>query len=312
MLLSHLTPRYLEWLQFGREIPVTAQTLKTAKRNLSSVFKYLGDFEIQDLNQDEVSILRKIMLERGNSFATIRKILIQIRSVLRYAQDIEKLPVLHPLEIKLPKATKKVIQYLHLDELATLIEAINPNSLCGIRLAAFLAIALDTGIRVSEILALNRDSIDFTRCTATIIGKGRKEQVIFFHPWSLETVKTYLNLRTDDHPALFVNHDQGAISRCTVDGIDRYFNRLSQKLNIDVHPHKLRKTAARAFYENSGDIYGVKNFLGHSNISTTLGHYIGEDLNKKQKDHYEFVHYGGIVESLASKPYALDSDVRMG
>ena len=121
--------------------------------------------------------------------------------------------------------------------------------------------------------------------------------MIFFHDWSLNTLKKYLDKRTDNNLALFVSHPKGKKpERWRDKRVRQYLTLLNEETGIYVTAHKLRRTAATHFRQNGGDIHDIQHFLGHSKITTTT-FYLGVNWDKIQKAHEKFIHYGNLTSS---------------
>jgi site-specific recombinase XerD len=129
-------------------------------------------------------------------------------------------------------------------------------------------------MRITEALNLDRDSIDRVRLEAVIIGKGNKQRTVFFTERGLRWIDSYLALRTDVEPALFVSLKN---TRLTLDTVEPMFRRIRCWSGLDkaVTPHMLRHTAATNLLRNGCPIGHIKEILGHENLMTTCRYYLG-------------------------------------
>lgn len=291
MLLNDLLQMYYKWLELGRGTPATNQTMVTARSMGKLFLKYLGNKNIQIINQDSVTELKQEMLSRSNCLRYIERNLIGFRMILKFARDELGLDVLDPKDVKLPKRTPHVVDYLSKSEVLDILEYVSKHTVAWKRIHALIAIILDSGMRISEVLSLNISSIDFKQRQAIVMGKGRKERIIFFHSWSLKIVQAYLKSRTDTNLALFVSHPLvGDCNRWNPKRVQQYFSMVSKATRIHITPHKLRRTSSTHFRHNGGDTHDIQHFLGHSKIETTE-YYLGVDWEKVREAHFKYVRY---------------------
>lgn len=133
---------------------------------------------------------------------------------------------------------------------------------------AIVHFLLSTGCRIGEVIACNRQDIDFQNMQVKVYGKGAKERYVYFDSVTSMHLKAYLDSRTDDNPALFVG--RGAI-RLSQSGHEARLKTLGKRCGVtDVFPHRFRHTFATVCVESGMDIYQVKALMGHSKIETTL------------------------------------------
>ncbi len=142
---------------------------------------------------------------------------------------------------------------------------------------AVVAGFLDSGMRISELLSLDRTSIDYGDGSAYITGKGGKMRKVFFRKWSMDWIQKYLAQRTDNHPALFVVHHPGyQMDRLRPEDVRKMLRRISKTLGFRVRPHALRRTFATLLHGNGVDIRFLQALLGHSSVQVTE-RYVGVD-----------------------------------
>lgn len=160
----------------------------------------------------------------------------------------------------------------------------------GLRFRVLVEVLLGSGMRISEALSLNRNSIDYDKGEAKIIGKGNKERTVFFNQRSMDWVKRYLSLRTDNEPPLFITQYKTRLSKVDVPG---YFKRYVKKSGITkkLTPHILRHTMATNLLFNGCPISHVKEILGHDRLETTCRYYLGLDKTKAKEAHGRFLNY---------------------
>lgn len=301
MELIGVIGKYSEWMQFGRQKPVTKQTIETIQKVMRVILASFGNCDVKKINEIMIMDLKRSMFNRGSSIAYVEKILIYVRSLLRYCQDVLKLKVMKPEDVKLPTREKKIPDYYTNDQILQIFQAIDISTFEGIRTVALICTILSTGMRISEVLSLKRTSIDRERRIAVVLGKGRKEGVVFFHRWCLTVIDKYLLARVDTNPMLFVaNNYHKRYNTLTPDTARNYLQELSKVVGFQICPHKLRRTAATCFRHNGGDIFDIQHFLRHSEITTTQS-YVGVDYRKVQHAHSQYLNYGPEIEEFFLK-----------
>ena len=138
-----------------------------------------------------------------------------------------------------------------------------------------------TGMRVGEMVLLNRNDIDFNERECVVFGKGNKERVVYFDARTKIHLKNYLQSRTDDNPALFVSL-KSPYNRMNIGGIETCLRRLGKQLGLQrVHPHKFRRTLATMAIDKGMPIEQLQQLLGHKRIDTTLQYAMVKQSNVK-------------------------------
>ncbi len=204
--------------------------------------------------------------------------LVALRGFLQYLskRDIPSLP---PNRIELPKTHRKQVTFLHVDEVDRLIEAIDTSDDAGLRDRAIIELLFSSGLRVSELVALNRDHVNTKRREFMVRGKGQKDRPIFISEEAAEHIENYLAVRVDNLIPLFISYSKntqtpntdGDYRRLTARSIQRVVSKYARRAGITKHvsPHTMRHSYATDLLMNGADIRSVQSMLGHSNISTT-------------------------------------------
>src|SRR5690606_35367219 len=190
-------------------------------------------------------------------------------------RDIESLS---PSKIELPKVSRKQVTFLHYDEVRRLIEQIDITSEQGLRDRAIVELLFSSGLRVSELVDLNRDHINIKRREFMVRGKGQKDRPVFISAATAERIQEYLSTRFDNLPPLFLSYSRnhtasmsGDYRRLSARSVQRLIARYARLAGITKHvsPHTMRHSFATDLLMNGADIRSVQSMLGHSNISTT-------------------------------------------
>ena len=204
--------------------------------------------------------------------------LIALRGFLKYLarRDIK---TLDPSLVDLPRATRKQVTFLHYDEVEDLLSAIPTDTESGLRDRAIIELLFSGGLRVSELINLNRDSINLDRREFIVRGKGKKDRPIFISETAANATHDYLATRSDSLPALFLNNSRnlnavdtsGNFRRLTPRSVQRIIEKYAKLAGITKHvtPHTLRHSFATDRLMNGADLRSVQAMLGHANISTT-------------------------------------------
>ena len=158
----------------------------------------------------------------------------------------------------------------------------------NIRDLALIDLLSSTGMRVGELVKLNRNDIDFENRECIVFGKGDKERKVYFDARTKIHLQRYLSKRKDENPALFVTL-LAPFNRLKISGVEIRLRELGRKLNIPkVHPHKFRRTLATVAIDKGMPIEQVQHLLGHQNIDTTMQYAMVNQTNVKNS-HRKFI-----------------------
>lgn len=228
---------------------------------------YLSDYEIK-------SSCSKINIDN------IRRILSSFFAWLENECYILKSPVRRIHKIRTNKPVKETFSDESLEKMRDNCE--------NIRDQAIIDLLASTGMRVGELVGLNRVDIDFENRECVVLGKGNKERPVYFDARTKLHLKNYLDSRTDENPALFVSLQQ-PYKRLEISGVEIRLRKLGKKLNLTkVHPHKFRRTLATRAIDKGMPIEQVQRLLGHSQIDTTMQYAMVDQQNVKQA-HKRFI-----------------------
>ncbi|MBR3176044.1 tyrosine-type recombinase/integrase [Candidatus Saccharibacteria bacterium] len=216
----------------------------------------------------------------GDDLKTITQAyhLIALRGFLKYLARRE-IKSLDPSLVDLPHIIRKQVTFLHFDEVEDMLEQIDVSTESGLRDRAIIELLYSGGLRVSELVGLNRDSINLERREFMVRGKGSKDRPIFISQSAADRVADYLDARSDSLPALFLNNSRnlqavdtsGDYRRITARSVERIVEKYARLAGITKHvsPHTLRHSFATDLLMNGADLRAVQSMLGHADISTT-------------------------------------------
>lgn len=174
---------------------------------------------------------------------------------------IPKNPTAALTQIKYEKTIKKPFSYTDMEKLK--------RSCFTIRDRAIVEFLYSTGCRISELVALNRNDIDFTNLNVVVFGKGKKERPVYITEVAAMYLKEYLDSRTDSDPCLFAK-TRAPYTRISKNGIESMLKKLGEKAGVaNVHPHRYRRTLATNMLDRGANIQDVASILGHEDLKTT-------------------------------------------
>lgn len=289
LYVSDLITDYLEHLEVER-----GRSTRTSVNYERYLFRFLDMAEEiagkddglkpEDITRELVRKFRlqlnRVQNERGEGLKPITQAyhLIALRGFLKYLAQRE-IPSLDPSLIELPHIVRPQVTFLHYDEVEALLKEIDTSTETGLRDRAIIELLFSGGLRVSELVKLNRDSINLARREFIVRGKGSKDRPVFISPSAADWVEQYLNMRADTLAPLFLNNSKhtqevdtsGDYRRLTPRSIERIVQKYAKLAGITKHvsPHTLRHSFATDLLMNGADLRSVQTMLGHADISTT-------------------------------------------
>lgn len=263
----------------------------------------LSDISTENIKKYRLYLNRKVVknsLNKNYKISTQKTFLVALRAFLKYLIVIEKIEdTVSPDQVILGKPEGRIPKFLNEDDLKSIFSVQNPNKKSGIRDKAILMTLYSTGLRVSELVALNIDSINLKTGEFAVIGKGRKVRTVYLSPAAILSLQKYLNTRRDNFKPLFLRYSgkkmdsmdpDGESLRLTVRSVQRLVKKHAQNagISVDATPHTLRHSFATSLLSEGADLRSVQELLGHSNLSTTQIY--THVTNKRLKDvHQQFL-----------------------
>lgn len=252
------------------------KTLTYYRKTIEAMTAGIGKTPQQITTDDIRQYLTAYQVQRKSSKVTIdniRRILATFYSWLEDEDYIVKSPVRRIHKVK----TAKVIKDTYTDEA---LELMRDN--CGtLRDLAIIDLLASSGMRVGEMVALNRDDINFNERECVVFGKGSKQRLVYFDARTKIHLQNYLDSRTDIDPALFVTL-RAPFQRLQIGGVEARLRELGKRLLIPkVHPHKFRRTLATSAIDKGMPIEQVQQLLGHQKIDTTMHYAMVKQQNVK-------------------------------
>ena len=239
--------------------------IATVKKNVCDIAT--NDIRCYLAEQQEQRGLSKVTIDN------LRRIYSSFFSWLEDEDYITKSPVRRIHKVRTDALVKEVLTDENIEVLR--------DSCQELRDIAMIDLLLSTGMRVGELVKINRDGIDFQERQCVVFGKGNKEREVYFNARTKIHLKKYLEQRTDTNPALFVSLHEPH-TRLTISGVEVRLRQLGKRVNLNkVHPHKFRRTLATMAIDKGMPIEQVQKMLGHVKIDTTLHYAMVNQTNVK-------------------------------
>lgn len=272
---------FLEYLEIeqGR----SQKTIQNYDHYLTRLVDFAGDIKISEIDAELIRKWRLWLNRLGTNTSdelqknTLNYHLIALRSFLKFCTKRD-ITVMSADKIELAKAKRKQVTFLNQEELERLFAVPDLSTLQGSRDRAILELLFSSGLRVSELVGLNKEDINLKRREFMVRGKGQKDRPIFISEAAAWWVQQYLNKRQDNSAPLFIRYSgtkqvslSGNYYRLTARSVQRLVARYAILAGITKHvsPHTLRHSFATDLLMNGADLRSVQAMLGHSNIATT-------------------------------------------
>ncbi|MDO4870631.1 MAG: tyrosine-type recombinase/integrase [Candidatus Saccharibacteria bacterium] len=280
MEISELKYQFIEYLEIERGS--SQNTIRNYDLYLERFIEFADNINVEKITAETIRKYR-LWLNRYQNYngqeldkVTQNYHLIALRNFLKYLQDRE-IKSLEPSRVKLAKTSRKQVTFLYNNEIDDLVGVIPDTTIIGKRDRAIISLLFSGGLRVSEIVKLDRSHINLERMEFMIRGKGSKDRPIFISQEAADAVRCYLDARQDNLKPLFLNHsrmtqnDLNNFRRLTARSIQRLVTKYARLAGITKHvsPHTMRHSFATDLLMNGADLRSVQEMLGHSDISTT-------------------------------------------
>jgi site-specific recombinase XerD len=282
MLLAKAKTDFLEYLEIEQNR--SQKTIANYDHYLTRLVDFAGDdLKVSDIDPELVRKWRLWLNRLGTNVSdelqktTQNYHLIALRSFLKYCTKRD-IPALPADKVELAHTTRKQVTFLNEEELGRLFDEPDLTKLSGLRDRAILELLFSSGLRVSELVGLDRDHINLKRREFMVRGKGQKDRPIFISDEAADWLQRYMGEREDNTRPLFVRYAgkksvdlSGNFHRLTARSVQRLVASYALLAGITKHvsPHTLRHSFATDLLMNGADLRSVQAMLGHSNIATT-------------------------------------------
>ena len=274
---------YNKFINTKRLEGVSELTIKNYRIHLNKFFNYLNK-DIRTITTDDIREYLSYYQKQTNccnvSLDNIRRLLSGFFGFLELEDYIVKNPVrrIHKIRIE------KLIKETYSDELMEQLR----NNCTNTRNLAIIDLLSSSGMRIGELIGLNKNDINFESNSCLVYGKGKKMREVYFDAKAKLHLKEYLSSRTDNNEALFVTMDK-PYDRLGVRGVEMMLKKIGYKIGEEqIYPHKFRRTLATKAIDKGMPIEQVQRLLGHSKIDTTL-HYAMVNQNNVKISHAKYI-----------------------
>lgn len=279
-----VTPLVTDWLEHLEiEQNRSQKTITNYHHYLERFIDFAGDLEVDKIDSELVRKWRLWLNRLGNekdntlSQTTQNYHLIALRAFLRYLakRDIK---TLNSDKVELAKVSRPQVSFLESEELERLLSSPDTTKVGGLRDRAMLELLFSGGLRVSELVKLNRDDINLKTREFMVRGKGQKDRPVYVSDTAAHWLNTYLDNRSDNYHPLFIHYsgtkselNEGNYTRLSARSVQRMVTKYAKLAGIlkKVSPHTLRHSFATDLLRNGADLRSVQALLGHSNVATT-------------------------------------------
>lgn len=289
LILSQAVKKFLEYAEITKN--QSAKTLENYRHYLRRLIEFAGgNLTIGEIDLDLINnyrlYLNRLQDDQHKPLLTVKTQsyhLIALRAFLKFLikQDYSTLA---PEKIELGKMPDRTVDFLEREELESLFKTVDRSKINGLRDYAILRTLYSTGLRISELVSLDRDQINLETREFRVMGKGSKYRIVFLSEEAAKALAEYLRNRKDQWKPVFINHGRGKekesgkvkvadnenrrITTTMVQYLIRNYARAAGLVKR-VTPHKLRHSFATELLKNGADIRSVQEMLGHSSITTT-------------------------------------------
>ena len=281
--------KFIAYLEIEKN--ASGHTIINYSLDLRDFGKFLGEASAEDVTYLLLRRYLAHMRERNYSKRTIARKLASLRSFFKFLYREGYLKTNPAASIVTPKLDKKLPLFLDVNEVVKLIEAPDIKELRGLRDRAILETLYSTGVRVSELVGLNIDNVDFIGGIVKVSGKGKKQRLTPIGDRAISAIRNYLDKsgfkKASGKRAVFLNKRGGRLTdRSVRHVVGKYIKTVS--LREGISPHTLRHSFATHLLDRGADLRSVQELLGHMNLSSTQIY--THVTTKRLKEVYEKTH----------------------
>ena len=280
LLTENLLPEYLEFLQFERGLsPLTRENYARDITQLIKLTHEIGrPVELSSLQANHIRRFIATLHSKGLGGKSIARMLSSWRGFFTFLVNRKGYSNNPVIGLRAPKSAKTLPQALSIEQATKLVD-IRDDDVLSVRDHAILELFYSSGLRLSELVNLNIDALDFSEGTVEVTGKGNKTRIVPLGSHAISAIKKWLEYRAQIPKAstasngtsatrLFIGLQGRPISSRNIQYRIKEWS-IKQGINSSVHPHMLRHSFATHVLQSSGDLRAVQEMLGHANISTT-------------------------------------------
>jgi len=265
--MNRYIDKFLSYLDIEKNY--SPHTIVNYSIDLNEFLEFLGDkTDVQHVHYLDFRRFLAHLRQKNHRPRTLARKLSSLRSFFRFLQREGLIKDNPAVLVTTPKLDKTLPKFLSEQDVVKLLEIPPGDQEAGLRDRAMMEVLYSTGIRVSELVGLNMDSVDQISNTAKVEGKGKTARVVPIGDKAVEAIRAYLSARTKTSRALFLNKSGKRLTDRSVRNIiNKYI--LKTSLIMHVSPHMFRHSFATHMLNHGADLRSVQELLGHSNLSTT-------------------------------------------
>ena len=268
---TELIEEYKKFIAFEKRL--SSSSIKSYLRDINELLKLMGNKKLNSYSIEDIRKNIAILHSKGLSGKSLSRMISSWRGLFNFLIHKYQFNQNPTLGIKAPKSKKLLPQTLSVDQTIKLID-IKDNSFLGLRDHAILELFYSSGLRLSELVDININNINFDDGTITVTGKGNKERIIPVGTFAFKAIKKWLKSRktinnlTPKNQILFLSKSGQKLTPRAIQYRLKFWA-IKQGIPENIHPHLLRHSFASHLLQSSQDLRAVQELLGHANISTT-------------------------------------------
>jgi integrase/recombinase XerC len=266
-----LLNEYLQFLNFERGL--SALTRENYARDISQLIKLADTTSLNDLQNIHIRRFIATLHSKGLGGKSLARMLSSWRGFFTFLVNRHQFKANPVIGLRAPKSPKALPQALSIEQATKLVDISNDDVL-SVRDHAILELFYSSGLRLSEVVNLNIDALDFTQGTVVVTGKGNKTRIVPMGKFAIAAMQNWLQIRINyakndtASKAVFIGLQGKRVGARNLQLRLKEWS-IKQGINSSVHPHMLRHSFASHVLQSSGDLRAVQEMLGHANISTT-------------------------------------------
>jgi site-specific recombinase XerD len=275
---------------FSSQVSIQPENSKNASFETLKQLEKMSWIKTSQIDQHTCDHFRLSLAQWNISITTVNAYMISLRAFLHFCKKTHILTGIEFSDIELQKNRERKVEYLTSYELQSIVTSIGTEDISDLRDRAIILTIFSTGLRVSELTALDIKNVNLDTMEFAILGKGRKVRVVYLTEWACEAIRAYLEKREDHFPALFLKHgfkkmknekwkmNNGGFIEFDPEEV-RFDRFLVTKMVSDralkagivkpVSAHTIRHSFATTLLWNGADLRSIQELLGHKNIATT-------------------------------------------
>ncbi len=263
---------------FSLQVSIQPETSENASFETMKQLKNIWWIKTTQIDQHICDHFRLSLAQGNISITTVNAYMISLRAFLHFCKKTHIPTGIEFSDIELQKSQERKVEFLTAEELQDIVKNIGTDDISDLRDRAIILTIYSTGLRVSELTALDIKNVNLDTREFAIIGKGRKVRVVYLTEWACEAIWAYLEKREDHFPPLFLKHGKHFPVDAGADDVrfDRFLvtkmisaRALKAGIVKPVSAHTLRHSFATTLLWNGADLRSIQELLGHKNIATT-------------------------------------------